>query len=96
MASPIRAKKDIELVSELSELLLKEKEISKRVDQIKAELKAKLTSGTHKAGNFEVTIDECKRESVSNAKIIEIFGQAGFDKVRTVTEYKTVKVRAIG
>jgi hypothetical protein len=95
MASPIRSKKDLELVSELSQLILKERELSKRIDQIKTELKAKLTSGTHKAGNFEVTIDECKRESVSNAKIVEIFGQEGFNKVRVVTEYKTVKVREI-
>lgn len=95
MASPIRSKRDLELVSELSELILKEKELSKRIDQIKSELKAKLTSGTHKAGNFEVTIDECKRESVSNQRIVEFFGQEGLDKVKVVTEYKTVKIREV-
>ena len=92
----LRSKKDIEAIKELNEWIAQAKELDKKIEEFKTMLKEKYDIGTHKAGNIEITIEQLARESVSKKAVIDVFGEGAYDKVKTVTEYKTIKLKQVG
>ena len=92
----LRSKKDIEAIKELNEWIAQAKELDKKIEEFKTMLKEKYDIGTHKAGNIEITIEQLTRESVSKKAVIDVFGEGAYDKVKTVTEYKTIKLKQVG
>ena len=92
----IKSKKELEAIKELNDWITQARELDKKIEEVKSILKNKYEIGTHKAGDIEITIEQLERESVSKKAVMDVFGVGAYDKVKTVTQYKTIKLKQVG